>query len=322
MAGPAVDGARPGAGADRDLGFGAVVGRESRQRLLNRDGTFNVRRGGPGVSALRNPYHTLLGLSWPAFLGALTAAYVGVNALFALLYLACGPGALLGTEGVAGAAGPFLNAFFFSVHTFATIGYGNVTPTGVAGNVVASFEALCGLLSVALATGLLFARFSRPTARILYSHRALVAPYQGGTAFEFRIMNERSNQLIQVQAQVLFTRLETIADGRTIRQYYGLPLERPAVTFFPLAWTIVHPIVDGSPLQGLTPADLAATEAEFLVLLTAIDETFSQQVHSRSSYRADEVVWGAKFRDVFNRRADGNGVLSVNVSRLHEYEPA
>src|SRR5262249_29544799 len=149
-----------------------------------------------------------------------------------------------------------------------------------------------------LATGILFARFSRPTAKILFSRNAIIAPYRENIAFEFRIANERKNQIIELEAKVLFTRFEPI-DGSSTRRYYSLALERSKVAFFPLTWTIVHPITPTSPLYGLTDQDLRETRAEFLILLTGIDETFSQTVHSRSSYRADEVIWNARFTDVF-----------------------
>jgi inward rectifier potassium channel len=177
---------------------------------------------------------------------------------------------------------------------------------------------LVGLLGFALATGLLFARFSRPTAKIIFSERAVVAPYRGITAFEFRIANARRNQLIEVEAKVLFARFED-SDGNSIRRFYTLALERNKVVFFPLSWTIVHPIDEASPLFGLTAADLTATNAEFLVLLTGIDETFSQTVHARSSYQADEVIWNAKFSSIFKKGGKGN-TLSIDVRRLHLIE--
>ena len=189
---------------------------------------------------------------------------------------------------------------------------------GTASNVVVTFEALVGLLSVALVTGVIFARFSRPTANILFSEHALVSPYRGISAFEFRLTNARSNQIIELAAKVLFARFED-NDGKMIRRFYPLTLERDKVTFFPLSWTIVHPIDEQSPLYGLTHDDLSKANAEFLILLTGIDETFSQNVHTRSSYKADEIVWNARFADIYNRASDTE-TLTIDVKRLDMIE--
>ncbi len=298
---------------DRDLGFGSVVAGESRVRLLNRDGSFNVERGGLNFFTSLSPYHSLLTMSWPHFLGLVVLAYMGTNLVFAVAYFACGPGALDGL----GPGNRFLQCFFFSVQTFATIGYGRITPSGTAPNVIVTFESLFGLLGFALATGVLFARVSRPTARILFSEKAFIAPYRGITAFEFRIANGRSSQLIELGVSVLFSAFKA-RDGKA-REFVPLALEREKVAFFPLSWTIVHPIDPSSPVFGMTYEHLLAADAEFLVLLTGFDETFSQNVHTRSSYKADEIVWGARFVNIFNPPRGGK--LSIDIGRLDEYQP-
>ncbi len=300
----------------RDLGFGTVVAQESRQRLLNRDGSFNVSRRGLKAASSLSLYHTLLTTTWTRFMGLVVASYLLLNAAFGAAYVLCGPGALVGPEGGEPAV---LRAFFFSVETFSTIGYGIVGPAGLAANLVVTVEALVGLLWLALATGLLFARFSRPTARILFSARAVVAPYRGGTAFEFRIANARSSQLIEVEAKVLFARFERV-DGREVRRFYPLELERDSVVFFPLAWTIVHPITESSPLRGLTGEDLRRVDAEFLVLLSGIEETFAQRVHARSSYKWDEIAWGARFSDILHHPT-GREPITLDMGRLDSLEP-
>jgi inward rectifier potassium channel len=300
----------------RDLGFGAIVARESRQRLLNQDGSFNVVREGLSPLTSLSVYHSLLTITWPRFLGLTAVFYLLSNALFALGYMACGPGALGGLRSDT-PQGRFVEEFFFSIQTFATIGYGVVYPRSLAANLLVTIESLVGLLGFALATGLLFARFARPTARILFSRQAIIAPYREITAFEFRIANVRSNQLIDVAARVQLSRF--LPDGR--REFIPLSLERSQVVFFPLAWTIVHPIDEKSPLWGVTERELLAQEVEFLILLTGTDETFAQVVHTRSSYRAEEVVWGARFTNLFNPPTP-DGVLSIDIGRLHEHEPA
>ncbi|MBI4750426.1 MAG: hypothetical protein HY774_18245 [Acidobacteria bacterium] len=299
----------------RDLGFGSIVTRESRQRLLNPDGSFNVKRTGLNFWTSLSLYHTLLTLSWPRFFGAVMLFYLGTNAFFACLYVVCGPHALSLPDNMM-THNAFLNAFFFSVQTLGTIGYGHVNPIGLAANIVVTVEAFTGLLGIALVTGVVFARFSRPSAKILFSTHAIIAPYQDGTAFEFRIANARSNQLIEVEAKVLLSRFE-MENGRQVRRFHLLPLERGKVIFFPLSWTIVHPIDNQSPLHGLTAQDLEDSDAEFLILLQGIEETFSQIVHARSSYKFDEITWNAKFTDIYNRPTDDQKI-SMDIGRLSE----
>jgi inward rectifier potassium channel len=303
--------------ANRDLGFGSVVTRESRQRLLNRDGSFNVARTGYSFWTSLGLYQWLLMISWSKFLALVSLSYIIGNMIFAVGYLLCGPGALVSAPEL-GLHGEFSRAFFFSVETFATIGYGNITPMGTAAHTLVTIESLIGLLGFALATGLLFARFSRPRAQIIFSKKAVIAPYHGLTAFEFRITNARDNQIIELEAKVLFARFED-EGGNSIRRFYPLTLEREKVSFFPLSWTVVHPIDESSPLNGLTDEDLRQTGAEFLILLTGIDETFSQTVHARSSYKAEEIVWRGRFSNIFNATSK-KGALTIDVRRIHDIE--
>jgi len=301
--------------AHQDLGFGSVVGGAHEKRLLNRDGSFTSRRVGFSPLSYLNGYHALLTISWPRFLGMVATAYLALNAIFGLAFLFCGVDGL-GGLGDGRMGGHWQRAFFFSVETFATIGYGHVFPVGTAANWVVTVESLVSLLSVALMTGIVFARFSRPTAAVMFSDIAVVAPYQGTTGFMFRITNARSNQLMEVEAKVLFSRL----DGGG-RRYDQLKLERTKVVFFAMSWTIVHPIVESSPLWGCTHDDLVDQDAEFLILMSGIDETFSQTVHARSSYKPEEIVFGKKFTNIYNP-VSANGTITIDVSRLSEVEDA
>ncbi|HET9634984.1 MAG TPA: ion channel [Gemmatimonadaceae bacterium] len=303
----------------RDLGFGTEVARGTRRRLLNRDGSFNVSLEGLNPLTSLGLYQWLLRISWPEFLLFICLYYLSVNAVFAGAYLLCGVDALQTSTGQF-ANQPLYRAFFFSIDTFATIGYGNIYPVGVPANALVSVEALLSIVSIALVTGVIFARFSRPSARIIYSRNAVVAPYRGRTALEFRIANARSSQLIDVQVQAILTKVEPTPNGSTVRRFYELALERQRVVFFPLSWTVVHPIEANSPMWGLTHQDLLAAEAELLVLLIATDETISATVHSRSSYQADEIVWGAKFANMF-LRSESEGIIGMNLDRIHEIEP-
>jgi len=303
---------------DPDLGFGSVVARQSRQRLLNQDGTFNVERRGLGLRASLSLYYSLLTMSWPRFILVGMAGYLVLNALFATGYYALGPDALAGDEGTA-VGGRWLQSFFFSVHTISTVGYGHIVPTSLSANMLMTVEAIAGLFGLALGTGLIFARFSRPLAGIVFSRHAIVAPYQGIKAFEFRVANRRRNQIVDLEARVVFARLDR-TDGRIRRVFNNLELERRRVSFFPLSWTVVHPIDEESPLYGLKRKDLLESDAEFLVLLTGMDETFSQMVHARSSYKAEEVLWGARYKNIFEQTDDSP--LAMEVSRIGEVEEA
>ncbi len=301
-----------------DLGFGAVVSRESRQRLLNRDGSFNVRREGLSVWQELSPYHYFLTISWPKFLSLVGVAYVLSNMLFAFAYVACGDHALTGFQ--RGFLGRFGTAFFFSVETIATIGYGNIVPVTLAANLLMTIESLFGILAFALIAGIVFGRFARPTALILFSRNAVIAPYRDITAFMFRIVNQRRTQIVDLQARVLLSRRKK-GGTSSEREFIPLALEREGVAFFPLSWTIVHPIDKNSPLRGYRAEDLRLCDSEFLVLLNGFDETFSQRVHTRSSYKSEEVVWGARFQNMFNP-PEPDGTISIDVQKIHEIEPA
>ena len=301
---------------NRDLGLGSRVTQQSRQRFLNRDGSFNVTRHGHSFFRAMSPYHWMLSMSWTMFNFLVVAAYLFTNVLFAFGYLLCGASALHGAVGIS-IPERYLEAFFFSVQTLATIGYGVMSPQGLAANILVSIEALFGLLGFALATGLLFARFSRPSAKIIFSKHAIIAPYREITAFEFRIVNQRSSQLIGVEANVVLARNEDVR-GIVTRKFYPLKLEREKVMFFPLHWVVVHPIDALSPLYGVTKEILDASDAEFLIVLTGVDEIFSQTVHSRSSYKHAEVVWNARFADMFD--ASNKHEVSIDLRKLDDLE--
>jgi inward rectifier potassium channel len=300
----------------QDLGLGGRMSERARARLLNHDGTFNVRRNELGPLHPYNAYHTLLSLTIPRLLAVLCAGYLVVNAFFASLYWLCGPGALEGAKHTA--LGRFEDCLFFSVQTLATIGYGRLVPVTRAANVLVAFEALVGLLGFAIVSGLLFARFTRPTAKISFSSHALIAPYEGGWAFMFRLVNLRNHDLTDVRAVVSYARWETAPDGERSREFDQLRLERDAIIFMPLHWVIVHPIDDRSPLRGLRRESFAASEPEIVCLITADDETFAQTVHARTSYAAEDVVWGARFRDMYIADSDH---VAIDMARLHDHSP-
>jgi len=299
---------------DRDLGFGSIVARDTRRRLLNRDGSFNVRREGQSVS----PYHFLLTVTWPQFLGIVVLTYLIANSIFASLYMLAGPGALRGGSGET-VPDRFADAFFFSVHTLATIGYGTISPGNRAADVLVTAESITGILAFALVAGLVFARFSRPTPDIVFSSQAVVGPYGEGTGLMFRLANHRNSELVNLEATVLMSRWKEGRAGQE-KEFLQLTLERDRVIFFPLTWTIVHPITKESPLFLVDSVMLREMDAEILILLSGTDESFAQTVHSRTSYKWGEVVFGARFKSVFTA-ADEENLLSVDIRKIDEIEP-
>jgi inward rectifier potassium channel len=298
-----------------DLGFGRVVSEQRQLRLLNRDGSFNVQSRGRGLHAFL-AYSNLVSTTWNRFFLFVAISYLMLNGFFAVGYVLCGQGGLVNTLDT-GIYSPFLKAFFFSIHTSATIGYGSTVPVGVPTNILVALESVVSLLGLAVVTGLVFARFSRPVADILFSKNALMTYLGDLRSFQFRIVNSRNNQIIDLHVRLLVSRFENNASGTAVRRYYPLRLERESVVFFPLSWTVVHPIDRDSPLFGVTEDELCASGAEFLILLTGMDETFSQVVNTRSSYRANEVIWDAKFTDIFVYDPEGR-MAGVDIKRFHD----
>ncbi|MDB5002897.1 MAG: Inward rectifier potassium channel Kirbac3 [Mucilaginibacter sp.] len=299
-----------------DLGFGTQAVIRS-QRLVNRDGSINVKRKGLSIFNTSNNYHTLITMSWAKFWLLVLSGYLTANIIFAFIYVSLGPGTLNGAVGNTFFY-RFMDAFFFSAQTISTVGYGHISPHGMAANSVAAFESMMGLLAFALATGLLYGRFSRPSAKIKYSEHLLVAPYRdNGKGLMFRLTNLRRNTLIDLQMEVIFSYNEDV-DGKKIRRFLSLELERKRVSILTLSWTVVHSLDNDSPLKDITPEEMANGEASFAVLLKAFDDTFSQTVHSRTSYMYDEIVWGAKFKPTFDRDEEGRIVL--NLDKIDDYE--
>lgn len=278
------------------------------RRAINKDGSFNVHRRGETWRDV-HPYLHLINMGWPAFLFTLFLGYAAANTIFAAAYFAMPPGQLQGAD-ASTAVGRFLNDFFFSSHTLTTVGYGSIAPRGLAAQIVSSLEALLGVLGFAVATGLLFGRVSRPSARIGFSENMVVAPYQDGMSLQFRVVNRRRNSLMELEARVMLMTVDTV-EGQPKRNYTLLRLEREQVLFFPLTWTIVHPIDAESPFWGKTADDLARLQAEALILIKAYDDTFSQTVRARHSYRHDEIAWGRKFAPAFFVDPDGDLVVEL-----------
>ncbi|MEM6768121.1 MAG: ion channel [Bacteroidota bacterium] len=297
----------------RDLGFGSGF-KKGHKRLINRDGSFNVTKSGGGLGAIHG-YHIMLTTPWWQFLLYICIAYVLINLFFASIYMLVGVESLTGIPPREGFWGKYANAFYFSVQTFTTVGYGTLSPKGDIASLIASFEAMLGLMAFALATGLLYGRFSRPTARIAYSQQALIAPYENINSFQFRVINRRQNQLIELEARVALRYFEEVR-GEVHQRFFLLPLEREKIALFPLSWTIVHPIDQDSPLYGRKQRDLEKMDVEFIVMVKGYDETFAQHVYSRFSYKAHEILWAAKFTRIYHSDEEGN--LILDIDRINE----
>jgi inward rectifier potassium channel len=257
-------------------------------------------------------YHTLLTMPWSHFFALLVAGYLLVNALFAAVYFGLG-------DAIENAVpGSFLDDFFFSVQTLATIGYGRMGPRTLGANAVVAVEALVGMVGLAITTGLVYARFARPTARVLFSKVAVISWYEGVPSLMFRMANARGNQIVEARLRVTLVVNETTAEGHAVRRLHDLRLVRSEHGAFTLTWTAVHPIDAGSPLAGQDPASLERAQADLVVSLSGIDEGLSQNIHARHGYRASDLVWNARFADILDTRERRS---VVDYRRFHDTEP-
>ena len=270
------------------------------------NGRINISGYGHWYNYWRDPYHLLLTVPWLGFLGLVSAGYVAINVCFALAFLA-------GGDCIANAApGSFGDAFFFSVQTLGAIGYGVMSPTTTYANTLVAVEGLISILSIALMTGLAFARFAQPTARVLFSRVAVINRHNGVPTLTFRAANQRQNQILEAQTRVYFMRDEISAEGEFMRRFYDLKLVRDVTPAFSLPWTIRHPIDEDSPLYGLTPESLVKTNATLMVSLTGIDETVAQSLYARRSYTAQELVWNHRFIDLMHEAPNGDRYIDYN----------
>lgn len=301
--------------AERELGFGTRLNTEKGQRLMNPDGTFNIERECTSLNA--NLYFHLMRMGWAQFFLLILAFFFTVNLIFALLYC------MTGVENLAGMESSdwlhnFLEASFFSTQTLTTVGYGRVAPMGLVANIVASTESLIGLLSFALVSGLLYGRFSQPISRVKFSSKALISPFKDGQALMFRMVNGGKSELIEVEVQCSVALNQTDETGNISRRFYQLDLQINKVAFFSVSWTIVHPILETSPIASFTQKDLEDANAEFFVLVKGIDESNEQTVHARRSYVSEEIEWGAKFSPIVSRNK--KGLPLVITSQLGDFE--
>ncbi len=247
-------------------------------------------------------YHHLLTSSWPSLLLQIAGAFFLLNAIFGVGYLLDG--------GISNARkGSFADVFFFSIETMATVGYGRMAPITLVAHLLMSIEALTGLIGFALVTGLMFAKFSRPNARVRFSRYAVISKRDGVPSLMFRLANVRTNQIVEAQVHVLLARSEVTAEGEDVWRFHDLELSRYRNGTFRHSWTVVHPIRSGSPLYGASPDALAGAFGEIVVSMTGIDGAFMQTVYARHTYAARDIVWGARLSDILIRTPQGGFVF-------------
>jgi inward rectifier potassium channel len=292
-------------------------GEETSVRAINPDGTLNLRQHG-NADLFNDPYHFFLAIGWPRFLTFLIAAFFLINLFFGLAYF------LLGREGLHGITSVnnldfFLECVFFSVQTFSTIGYGQISPVGIGHNILVSLQAFLGLMSIGLMSGLFFSRFSRPTTRVKFSDVALITPYLGQKTFLFRLANGRLNHIVDASINVTLARFIITPEGISLRQMTDLKLIRERSSLFALSWTVGHQINETSPIYGMLKEDFKACQAEFIVSLTGHDETFSQTVHARHSYIASDIEYDRHFEDFVKREG---GKTSIKLDKISELRDA
>lgn len=300
-----------------DFGFGNKVV-EPEQRLMNRDGSSNVIKKGVPFFQSFNFYDSLIAMPWWKFNLIVFVVYLFVNLVFSCLYFF---GDIEHLNGMVADNNveKFFEAFFFSTQTLSTVGFGRLNPEGVYTSSIAALESMIGLLGFALATGLLYGKFSRPNAKILFSTSAIIAPYRGIKGLMFRLANLRKSQLLELEIEVNISYVEE-ENGKPIRRFYPLELERKRVSILSMTWTVVHPIDENSPIANWKQADFEKYDCEILIVMKAFEETFSQTVYARSSYKHNEIVHDVKF--VPTIIAGPNGSAIVDLSKMHEYEIA
>jgi inward rectifier potassium channel len=275
-------------------------------RILKPDGSVAIDHiGRPRRAWAGDLGHVLLTTSWPRFALVVAGSYLAINVLFALLFLSCGDCIANARPDV------FIDRFFFSVQTLATIGYGQMTPQGVMANLLVAIEALVGMLFLALMAGLFYARFTRPTAGVLFSRRAVIGMFEGKPALMLRISNARGDEIIEAHATLTMVRDQPSTEAGIFRRLHDLALVRSSTPVFTLSWTMIHVIDSTSPLFNLTEDVLAQTRTEFLVLFTGHHQGFGQRVHVRRGYASEDLVWNARFSDMMSELPDGRRVLDL-----------
>lgn len=300
-----------------NTGFGPNSNVEG-SRLLNPDGTANLKKRGIPVWERTSMFHTLLRMKLRHFLLSILLFYTFINIVFATLYFFVGVHNLIGVDVAHSVGEQFIEAVFFSSQTLTTVGYGHVAPSGMLTNAIASVESLVGILSFALVTGLIYARFSRPRAYLLFSPNILIAPYKDGKALMLRTATYKNNHLTEVEVELTLA-LHVHEHGKVLTKFYPLKLEFSKVNSLALSWTIVHNIDEDSPLYNYSAEDMAEGKMEVIVFMKAFDDHFSNVVQQRTSYTYQQLVYGAKFLPMFERATSGSHTV-LELDKINAYE--
>lgn len=301
----------------QDTGFSNRAENEG-TRLLHKNGSFNVRKKGLNFFERFSVFHWLIKMSWLHFFVVMFLGYILINLFFASIYFAAG------IEGLSGDHSnditlQFLDAFYFSSQTLTTVGYGYFSPLSEFHSLLASFESFIGLMSIAMATGLLYGKFSKPRAGIVFSKKALISPYkEKENGLMIRLANAKGNQIINLSSKMMISWIDPNSNGKS-RKYYLLKLEINTIDMLATSWNVVHPINENSPLYNVSYEELERREAEVIIQLQGYDETYSQEVYKRTSYKCDEMVWGAKFDPILDHE---DGQATLDMAGLSSYEPA
>ncbi len=302
--------------ASQEVGFGITP--TNNQRLMNKDGSYNYERVGLPWYETFNIFHFFMSAKLSHFFIVVLLWYSVMNLFFTGLYY------LFGVEHLTGMIFKnewerFTEVYFFSAQTLTTVGYGRINPMGLLASSIASLEALVGLLSFAVFTGIVYARFAKPKASFLFSSKAVVAPYNNITALMFRFANKSKSNLMNLKVQVTLSIIEIDENGVENRKFFTpLSLERDFVIFFPSSWTIVHPIDDTSPLFGMTQEDFKNSQPELMILVSGFDDSFDANVHIRQAYDINDMEWGAKFVKIFGAAEDGRPL--VDLGNLDDFD--
>jgi inward rectifier potassium channel len=291
----------------KDPGLGSKYENEVK-RMINEDGSYNIIRYG-SFSGVRDFYKFLIDISWKRFFLYSLLGYLSINAIFASIYLGVG---LDQISGLKPETANFFDAYFFSAQTLTSVGYGRLAPIGFGSNIVATLESFIGLISIALITGLLYGRFSKPSSKLKFSKNILISPFEDGKAVMFKMVNQRNSILLNTDVKTLLIMDQGTEKGQFNKTYHNLELQINHVDFFPLTWTIVHKIDENSPFHGMDLQEIKLRNAEVITLVEAFDETHSQMVTERKSFGCDQWLDGVKFSKNFKTNTSGKIELYID----------
>ncbi|MCH2230516.1 MAG: ion channel [Crocinitomicaceae bacterium] len=298
----------------KDPGLGSNYNKKV-DRFINEDGSYNIVRHG-GLKGVRDFYKYLIEVSWPKFLGLAFISFVTINLIFAILYIVIGVDQI---SGLNNDYNDFLNAFFFSSQTLTSLGYGSLSPSGLGAGIISSLESFVGLMGIALITGLLYGRFSRPSSKIIFSKNVIIRPFGESKALMFKMVNQRNSILLNTKIKTILILDKGIGENAFNKEYHNLSLQLDIVDFFPLTWTLVHKIDKDSPLFGLSLEEIQLRNAELIALVEAFDETHSQSVVEKHSFGNEQWIENMKFDK--NYRTNDNGQIELYINELNNLSP-